>query len=278
MPFASLTKRVPKSIKKIISLGLKRIGCSRVDNGFRLKYENLIREVEGLYKEFSFKDLPLSDEVRIKLMSELLGTEISEAIYLLNYLNKSFKVEGDVCEFGVAQGATSALLAYEIRKTDKNIWLFDSFKGLAKPSGQDTLIAKDDFANLGSIEDYEGTMSFKVDVVKKRLNDINFPFSRVEIVPGFIEETINLPNLPNKVCFAYVDFDLYRPTLTVLNFLDKVLQTNGFIIVDDYEFFCTGPKKAVDEFMLANKEKYKLLLPIKAVKVSGNFCILCREK
>lgn len=277
MRFAKLIKKTPKPIKKIIVLGLKKIGWGRDGSGFRLKYENLIREVEGLYRELLFKDLLPSDGMRLKLMSELLGTEISEAIYLLNYLDKSLKIEGDVCEFGVAQGATSALIANEIKKTDKNIWLFDSFKGLPGPSEKDVLILKDDFANLGSIKAYEGAMSCKADVVKKRLNDIDFPFSRVKIIPGFIEKTINFSNLPDKVCFAYVDLDLYQPTLIVLNFLDKVLQTKGFIIVDDYDFFSTGPKAAVNEFMAANKEKYSLLLPIESVKVSSYFCILYKK-
>jgi O-methyltransferase len=36
--------------------------------------------------------------------------------------------------------ATSALLANEIRSTERTLWLFDSFKGLGKPSEKDLLI------------------------------------------------------------------------------------------------------------------------------------------
>lgn len=267
-----------KFIKKFINLILEKAGYIRANNSLNLKYKNLIKEIEGVYKKFLFKDLPMGSETRTKLMAELLGTEISEAIYLLNYLHKSLKLEGDVCEFGIAQGATSALLAHETRETDKNIWLFDSFEGLSKPSKQDVLILKDDFLNLGSMEAYEGTMSFQADRVKKRLIDIDFPLSRVKIVPGFIAQSIKSSELPKKVCFAYVDFDLYEPTKIALNFLDKVLEKKGFIIVDDYDFFSTGPKTAVDEFIRVNKEKYNLLLPIKAVKISGYFCILCKKE
>jgi len=269
MRFAELIKKTPKPIKKFIVLGLNKIGYSKANDELCLKYKNLVKEVEGLYKEFLFKDLFLSDELRVKLMSELLGTEISEAIYLLNYLNKSLEIEGDVCEFGIAQGATSALMANEIKKTDKNIWLFDSFEGLPKPSEKDVL--KDDIFKLGSIGAYNGAMSCKADMVKKRLKDIEFPTSRTKIVPGFIEETINQPNLPLQVCFAYVDFDFYEPIITALNFLDNVLQTSGFIMVDDYDFFSTGSKTAVDEFMAIHKEKYNFLLPIKS---AGHFCII----
>lgn len=234
------------------------------------KNKELIRETLGLYKEFLFKELPpLNDEMRITLISKLLGTQVSEAIYILNYLHKSLDLEGDICEFGVAQGATSAFMAYEIYNTDKNIWLFDSFEGLPKPTNKDIL--KDDIFELGSIEAYEGTMSFKMDTVKKALYYINFPPSRVKIVPGFIEKTIKQPDLPNKVCFSYVDFDFYEPIITTLNFLDNVIEKKGIIIVDDYGFFSTGAKTAVDEFMEANKRKYKFSLPIAP---AGYFCIL----
>jgi O-methyltransferase len=59
---------------------------------------------------------------------------------LIEYLHQSLPVEGDVCEFGVAQGAISAVLAHEIKNTNKNIWLFDSFEGLPEPSEKDILI------------------------------------------------------------------------------------------------------------------------------------------
>ncbi len=185
------------------------------------------------------------------------------------YLSKSLDISGDICEFGVAQGATSALMANEVRTTDKNIWLFDSFEGLPRPTEKDVL--KDDIFNLGSMEAYAGTMSFKADMVKRRLRDIDFPFSKVRIVPGFIEETIKHPNLPEKVAFAYVDFDFYEPILIALQFLDNTLQQGGFIIVDDYDFFSTGAKTAVEEFLSTRNETYAMSLPIKS---AGHFCIL----
>lgn len=242
---------------------------SAVDCLMRLRKKS-IREIEGLYREFVFKDLPSYDDGRINLMANLLGTEISEAIYILNYLQKSLVLPGDICEFGVAQGATSAFMAYEIRNTDKNMWLFDSFKGLSKPSKKDILI-KDDLFNADSIEAYEGSMACEVEMVKQRLKDINFPSTRVKIIPGFIEKTINQSNLPDKICFAYIDFDLYEPILIALNFLDIVLQTGGFVIVDDYDYFSTGVKTAVDEFVAAHQEKYNFSLPLKS---AGHFCII----
>src|SRR2546427_13054800 len=79
-------------------------------------------------------------EGRSELLAKLLGTQLSEAVYVINYLHRSLKLAGDVCEFGVAQGATSALLATEIRDTDKLLWVFDSFAVLPQPTQKAPLI------------------------------------------------------------------------------------------------------------------------------------------
>lgn len=183
-------------MKKLIKSLLKKFGYKiyRIDN----EREGIVRikEMEELYRELVFKELPPSDKVRIRLMYCLEGTNIGEAIYLVRYLHKTLRLEGDVCEFGVAAGKTSALVVHEIRNTDKKIWLFDSFAGLPKPSDKDEL--KDDIFNLGSIERYEGEMGYNVSAVKKELSKINIPQSRIKIIPGFIEKTIHMPDLPKK--------------------------------------------------------------------------------
>lgn len=233
---------------------------------------DLNNEIEAICTELIFPELP-SCERRIELMAKLIGTSASEAMYILEFLHKSSKLEGDVCEFGVAQGATSALLANEIRQTQKNLWLFDSFMGLPKPTDKDVLI--DDIFSLGTIDKYEGAMSCQVNEVKSRLEDISFPFSRVKIIPGFIEDTINYSDLPDKVCFAYVDFDFYRPTSTALRFLNKRLLAGGFAIVDDYGFFTSGAKEAVDELIREYPGTYEMILPH---KFAGQFCIIQKNK
>ncbi|MCA1817684.1 MAG: TylF/MycF family methyltransferase [Acidobacteria bacterium] len=234
-------------------------------------YMKLLEEVQGIFSELVFPSLP-PREHRTRLLAELLGTGISEAMYLLNYLHESVRYEGDVCEFGVAQGATSALLANEIYPTGKNIWLFDSFQGLPKPSEKDQLI--DDIFDLKTMKNYEGTMSCPLDMVEGRLKAISFPPERVRIVPGFIEETIRNPPLPERVCFAYIDFDFYNPILVALNFLDQRLPVGGAVVVDDYGFFSSGAKTAVDEFAGEHRDTYEVIHP---PKFAGHFCILRRN-
>src|SRR5688572_5503346 len=230
-----------------------------------------LRDIEGCYRDLLFPEIPERAN-RAELMQQLLGTSSGEAMYILAALHRSLSCEGDVCEFGIAQGATSALLANEISETDKKLWLFDSFEGLPKPTEKDKLI--DDIFNLGSMEAYTGQMAWDVSMVKNRLQSIAFPLSRVEIVPGVIEKTIHLSRLPKSVSFAYVDFDFYEPILIALNYLHHHMPFGGHIVVDDYGWFSSGAQTAVDEFTAAHAGNYDITFPIKS---AGHFVVLRKK-
>ncbi len=136
----------------------------------------------------------------------------------------------------MAQGETSALIANEIRDSAKRLHLFDSFQGLSAPTQKDDL--KDDIFGLGTMEAYQGTMAFQKKMVISRLEDIGFPAERYSIHEGFFEKNLDLKNdLPKKVSFAYVDFDLYLPTKVALEFLKQRTGQGSVVIVDDYGFF-----------------------------------------
>ncbi len=270
----SVKMQFNKFVKQIMQrFNLKIDKCDI--NGYTFTDEQILKaiyEINCLYNEFVFNENKKYNEIQISLLKNLIGTGFGEGLYILDSLQKSLTAEGDVCEFGVAQGATSALIANEIKNPNKNLWLFDSFEGLPAPTEKDSLI--NDIFNLGSMAAYKGKMACPMDMVKSRLSDINFPSERTKLIPGFIEKTIFNPDLPKKVCFAYIDFDFYEPILIALQYLDHVLQPGGIVIVDDYNFFSDGVKIAVDEFYAANREKYELTFPIKS---AGFFCILRKK-
>lgn len=205
-----------------------------------------------------------ANELRPKLLARLLGTPPSEAYFIIHALTCCKDLKGDICEFGVAQGETSALIANEIAKyTTKKLHLFDSFEGLSKPTEKDEL--KDDIFALGSMDAYFGKMAFPEDMVRSRMQAISFPSNRYVIHKGFIEQSIhNDKNLPDAVCFAYVDFDFYEPIKIALAYLHKVMPCGAMIVVDDYNFFSIGAKTAVDEFVEeqnSTETLYELFVP-----------------
>jgi len=278
MNLATRAARLANRVLKPAGIQLSRINPdspSMADNSLGAKYQTLVRETHDCFSELVFRGLPEARR-RIELLSNLVGTPVSEALYLVGYLSKALELPGEVCEFGIAQGATSALMANEIRETSKKLYLFDSFQGLGKPSEKDVLI--NDIFNLGSIEKYQGIMAEPAEKVLARLRAIDFDLRRVRLVPGFIEETIQSTGLPEAVSFAYLDLDFYDPTRLALGYLATHLSVGGTVIVDDYGFFSTGAKTAVDEFMEKHRADFEFSLPHTFAARSTPFCMLKRTR
>lgn len=249
-----LIQRALNRMLRPIGVEIRRIQGAMVEESV---YERAVRELNDVYSNQIFPHLPPTVG-RAELLLRLDGITVTHALYLVECLHSALKVAGDVCEFGVARGATSTLLANELRPTDRTLWLFDSFSGLSRPSAKDVLL--DDVLNLGSMEAYEGAISFPAREVMARLSAIGISPSRFEIVEGYIDETISGPRRPARVCFAFVDFDFYEPIRAALQFLRDAMPPGGVILIHDYGYFSAGAQSAVDEFVAANRA-FTLTLP-----------------
>jgi O-methyltransferase len=226
------------------------------------------QEIEALLRMTALPDLP-PKVGREERLADLIGTNVCEGLYLLDALYKGMSVEGDICEFGVAQGATSQLIASEIMSTDRKFWLFDSFEGLPAPTKEDKLI--DDIFSLGSMDRYKGTMMSPETEVRGRLDQVKFPHERLRVMKGWVSDSIKRPDVPKRVAFAYVDFDFYEPIRDALVFLDARMLPGARIVVDDYGFFSEGAQLATDEFVAAAGGRWKLSKPL---PLAGHFVTL----
>ena len=268
---------------KIVKTGIRKTLAAlgyelRRSNKGWVRFENFMNLATAYEQRLNDNgDLVLPNEIRPKLLARLVGTPPAEAYFLVQALCKCRELPGDVCEFGVAEGETSALIANEIKfASNKRLHLFDSFEGLPKPTDKDEL--RNDIFSLGTIEAYAGTMSCPEEMVRSRLDAISFPAPRYVIHKGFIEQLIHEDTgLPKEVCFAYVDFDFYEPIKVALEFLHRVTPKGAIIIVDDYDFFSTGVKTAVDEFIDAKSSAqthYECFVPNEHY---GCFAVLTRK-
>ena len=114
--------------------------------------------------------------------------------------------------------------------------------------------------------------------MKQRLALIKFPNTRFYIHQGFIENLVaEQQDFPEVISFAYVDFDFYEPIKIALEFLENTLSVGGKIIIDDYDFFSTGAKTAVDEFMEKMNSVGKNFSIKIADKQLGHFAIISRS-
>jgi len=267
-------------VKKALAKGFNGLGYEvhrKSDEHDLFNFNNFVNLTQAYEQSLNESGSQIkTDEIRPKLIARLAGTPPSEAYAIIDSLAKSNNIDGDICEFGVAQGETSALIANEIKTSNKILHLFDSFEGLPKPSEKDQL--KDDIFSLGSMEAYAGAMSRPEELVRSRLNDIAFPEEKFVIHKGFVDQVFkNDANLPNKVSFAYVDFDFYEPIKLALEFLHNTAPCGAIFVVDDYDYFSTGAKTAVEEFLEeknSQSEAYECFVPNTRY---GHFAILTRK-
>src|SRR3984957_16399095 len=129
-------------------------------------HENVVHEYLQLLARTRALRLPNSPQ-RLKLLAHLVGTGVGEGSHLIVNLAAVIDLPGDVCECGVGSGATSALLANELRGSGKVLWLYDTFTGLPAPTAEDELI--DDIDQLGSMSAYEGHMSHPEAEMRSRM-------------------------------------------------------------------------------------------------------------
>lgn len=224
------------------------------------RHEQTIRALYGLMHEASCPTLPPLSEDRLSALSGLRGISVTQGVYLIELISKTADLPGVVCELGVAQGATSHLLAKELQDGSRDLWLFDSFQGLPAPTEKDQLI--NDIFGLGSMDRYVGAMQCPRSLVEENLRSSGLAENRTRIVSGFFnEQTAANANLPEHCSFAFVDFDLYQPIRDALDYLHRVLDMGGYIVVHDYGFFSSGAQAAVDEFHQKHIREFELTFP-----------------
>lgn len=160
----------------------------------------------------------------------------------------AFGVEGDIAEFGTASGMTAMLLAHAINMCDrlyaphvhmelgrmKDLWLFDSFRGLPDVS---TVAVDKDALHVRSQIWAAGNL---VGMSRDKLVDacaMALAISRIRTYEGWYSDTVK--TIPDNTKFAllHVDCDLYSSTVDVLHplFSRNMVAEGGAIFFDDWD-------------------------------------------
>ncbi|MBN2421048.1 class I SAM-dependent methyltransferase [Candidatus Woesearchaeota archaeon] len=185
----------------------------------------------------------------------MMGVEKGVNIYHLLSQVLVQKIPGDVVELGCYAGLTSVVMQKTLDQHEaaKQLHLYDSFEGLPELSAKD-----------GKISDKAGSMSASMKQVIG-----NFKRFRVKLPKlhrGWFRDT--LPNqLPEKICFAHLDGDLYSSIKESLTYVYPRLSKGAVVVIDDYcdnsvidvKDVFPGVKKACDEFFRDKEEKVSVL-------------------
>lgn len=166
---------------------------------------------------------------------------------ILRLAEKSLSAAGDYVELGCYKGDTSILLAKLLKtnKSDKKLWLYDSFAGLPEKTTEDSSTAGTQF-KAGEL------FVSKREVVEKfKRSGLPMPI----IKKAFFETLDPVSDLPETISFAFLDGDLYSSIKTSLKLVVPKLDQKGIIIVHDYNNpELPGSSRAVDDFLRAHSE------------------------
>lgn len=251
-------------------------------NVFELKMEVLKRALIGSLNEEQkemFVSDKLSDDEIIKLSTEqipenrLYGKDWpTNAETMIGYSRLSNlqdclldviknNIEGDVIETGVWKGGSCILMKRIINETksDKLVFVADSFEGLPKPNSDKY---PKDFG------DYHHT----IDVLKISLDDVKNNFikynsldNNVVFLKGWFKDTLPTLDENQKFSIIRLDGDMYESTMDALKNLYSKLTPGGYVIIDD---FCLKPcVEATNDFRKMND----INEPIKTIDFTGVF-------
>lgn len=157
-------------------------------------------------------------------------------------------VQGDVVEFGCYVGTTSVPMGKRLMKTDKKLFVYDSFEGLPEKTPKD--------------ESPAGTQFVKGELLatKKQLIK-NFKQAHVPlpiITKGWFSD-ITPDQVPESISFAYLDGDYYHSVLDPLKLIWPNLTPGAIVLVDDYaNEALPGAAKAVDEWLRTHPAKIRV--------------------
>jgi hypothetical protein len=176
----------------------------------------------------------------------------------VDYLTRR-NVSGAFVECGVWRGGsilTMILRLQQLGVDDRDIYLYDTFEGMTRPTEHDRSAFEKDHAlsTWASAEaagatpwDYfYGPDVLTLDKVRNLVLSSGYPAARVHFVVGKVEET--LPQMaPPEVALLRLDTDWYESTLHELVHLYPRLVDGGVLIIDDYGHW-EGCRRAVDEY------------------------------
>ncbi len=189
----------------------------------------------------------------------MISLERGYSIYKSIEYIKELGIRGDLAECGVWKGGACMLMAYALQKfgiTDKNIYLYDTYKGMTEPEECDRIAWSGEkiYERWKKSSDTKGNFMWasSLEEVKSNMLSTGFPGKRMMFIEGDVRKTLDKKR-PDMLSLIRLDTDWYDSTKKELEVLYPVLEIKGVIIIDDYGHF-TGAKRAVDEYFCGHNK------------------------
>ncbi|SDS11569.1 TylF/MycF/NovP-related O-methyltransferase [Bradyrhizobium canariense] len=182
-----------------------------------------------------------------------VSTNVEQRMNMYHLVSQTiaYDIDGDLVEVGCNEGQSAVLIAKIIRSfnSEKKLHVYDSFEGLPATRTEDG-------------ESYrKGDLATSEDVLRNnfRIHGLELP----TIHKGWFDQTLS-EGLPEKVCFAHLDGDLYESIMVSLEYVYPRLTPGAICLIDDYCDTSINPngwnhlpgvKEACDEFLAEKPEQ-----------------------
>lgn len=231
-----------KSIQKVLRFVLQTLRknspvTDEIDSRQYLDFTDTDKEIFTIVKSFT-----MTSPERIKALIDAVA-----------YIEKN-NLDGDIVECGVWKGGSSLAAAIQLKKLNsykRNIWLFDTFEGMSKPTSDDIDLKGKTAESQMENEEIKTSRLWgysELEEVRRNLSISNYPEEKILFVKGKVEETLIKEHIPEKIALLRLDTDWYESTIIEMQVLFPKVVSGGIVIIDDYGHW-QGCKKAVDEYL-----------------------------
>jgi hypothetical protein len=236
-----------------------RAAANRLSAAVRLAMPTVLtQDTDAWRRELPSADALIIDEVRPYTMTSV--ERLVALIEAVRYVVRA-GIPGAIAECGVWRGGSMMAVARALLaegKTDRDIYLYDTFEGMSAPTDADR--AADGTPAQALLDDLpRDTWVWAysaLDEVRANLARTGYPLERLHFIKGKVEETIPHQS-PGPLALLRLDTDWYESTRHELQHLFPLLRDRGVLILDDYGHW-QGARKATDEFLSALPAPYYL--------------------
>ena len=160
-------------------------------------------------------------------------------------------IPGDLVECGVWKGGCAMLMAMvaAARNATREIYLYDTFAGMSRPSEHDIRQNGEPAASkwqAGQTESHNEWCFAPLSEVQENMVATGYDPRLIHFVKGLVEETIP-KSAPSQISVLRLDTDFYESTCHELVHLYPRLAVGGVLILDDYHCW-QGQREALDRY------------------------------
>jgi O-methyltransferase len=253
-----VARRRYRAAERMTARGFTR-DARRLAAGWRWRLSHLL----GTRVPAEFDD-ELADTVkRVRRCTLSSAARIAALCDGVEYVSRH-RIEGAIVECGVWKGGSmmaAALTLLRLGDTKRDLYLFDTYSGMAAPGAEDAPSPYDGYSpqkrwrrnRRGRTSDWAAVSSGEV---RRNMEATGYPMERVHLIEGMVEDT--LPDrAPETIALLRLDTDWYASTKHELEHLYPGLSEGGVLIVDDYGHY-EGARRAVDEYLDESGERLLL--------------------